>query len=154
MKALKTTLGIVIFLLIVYFVLTLVMPKIAFSRKKALTDSYKVTKVEKDTAESYIIRMDLKKGNWESLEYELNRIGWKPSEQAVYWTKSPNKTMFTEKEIAGFVKEYYRVEKKSVPIEEVYISEYLAVMKDDSGEYHLYYELEMGDSEIKPCAQK
>lgn len=149
MKGLKTFFGLVIFGLIVYFVLTLILPKIAFGRKKSLTDPYKVTATEADTSESFIIRMDMNKGTWESFEYELDRIGFKPSDKNTYWSKSPNRKMFTESELKGFVKEYYRTEEKHVPITSKYIMEYLVVMKDEQG-FHLYYELRMTDTEEEP----
>lgn len=149
MKAFKTFLGIVLFLLVVYFVLTIIMPKIAFGRKKSLTDPYKITKTESDTSDSYIIRMDLNKGTWENFEYELDRIGWKPESTEKYWSKSPNRKLFTEEELKGFVKEYYRTEEKHVPITSKYIMEYLVVMQDING-FHLYYELRMTDSKEEP----
>ena len=149
MKALKTFCGLVIFGLIVYFVLTLIMPKIAFSSKKSLTDPYKITKTESDTQDSFIIRMDMNKGTWESFEYELDRIGWKPSTTDTYWSKSSNRKMFTDEELKGFVKEYYRVEEKHVPVTTKYIMEYLVVMQDAQG-FHLYYELRMTDLKEEP----
>ena len=48
MKALKTILALALVGLIVYFVLTLIMPKIAFKQKKAIIDSYKIAKTETD----------------------------------------------------------------------------------------------------------
>lgn len=149
MKALKTFCGLVIFGLIVYFVLTLIMPKIAFGSKKSLTDPYKITKTEADTKDSFIIRMDMNKGTWESFEYELDRIGWKASTTNTYWSKSSNRKMFTDEELKGFVKEYYRVEEKHVPVTTKYIMEYLVVMQDAQG-FHLYYELRMTDLKEEP----
>ena len=68
MKKLKTFLGLVAFGLIVYVVLTIIMPKIAFSQKKGLLNSYKVSKTMEDTSDTYIIRLDMGKGTWEALE--------------------------------------------------------------------------------------
>ena len=153
MKKFKTFLGLVCFALIVYVVLTIIMPKIAFSQKKGLLDSYKVSKTMEDTSDTYIIRLDMGKGTWEGLEIELNRIDFKPSDPAEFWTKNPDKDDFTAKEISGFVKEYCRKTTKHLPVQEYHFTEYIAVMKDDNNEYHLYYELRMGDSEMDPLTK-
>ena len=93
------------------------------------------------------------KGTWEALEYELDRIDFKPSDPAEFWTKNPDKDNFTAKEITGFVKEYCRKTTKHLPVQEYHFTEYIAVMKDENNEYHLYYELRMGDHEIDPLTK-
>lgn len=149
MKKLKTFLGLLAFALVVYFVLTIIMPKIAFSQKKGLLDSYKVTTVKTDTANTYIARLDMGKGTWEALEYELNRIEFYPSDPAEFWPASPDRELFTKDEIDGFVKEYCRKTKKHLPVQEKCFTEYIAVMQS-GGNYILYYELQMQDEETDP----
>ncbi len=149
MKTLKTFLGLVIFGLIVYFVLTLIMPKIAFSQKKAVIDSYKISQTKTDNDDTYIVRLDMNKGNWETLELELVRIGFKCEEPAKYWKDAPDTDLFTAAEIKSIVKEYYRITDKGVPISRRYFDEYFAVMQDESG-VHLYFEAKMRDSEFEP----
>jgi len=152
MKKLKTFLGFVIFALIIYFVLTLIMPKIAFSQKKALLDSYKVAKEGEDTKDMYSARYDMSKGTWESLEYDLRLKGYEVSEKTEYWTKLPNTGLFTKEELKGFEKEYVRKTTKSLPIQEKYFTEYIAVLKDENG-YKLYYELQMKDADTEPLSK-
>ena len=149
MKALKTILALVFVGLIVYFVLTLIMPKIAFKQKKAIIDSYKIAKTETDSGDTYRVRMDMSKGTWEGLEYELERVGFEKTEPAKLWNASPDKTLFTNNEIKTVVKEYIRKTSQGVPITKKYFVEYFAVMKDEAG-FHIYFETRMRDEEFEP----
>ncbi|MBQ1853165.1 MAG: hypothetical protein II134_04965 [Lachnospiraceae bacterium] len=149
MKALKTILALALVGLIVYFVLTLIMPKIAFKQKKAIIDSYKIAKTETDSDDTYRVRMDMSKGTWEGLEYELERVGFEKTEPAKLWNASPDKTLFTNNEIKTVVKEYIRKTSQGVPITKKYFVEYFAVMKDEAG-FHIYFETRMRDSEFEP----
>ena len=153
MKALKTILALVFVGLIVYFVLTLIMPKIAFSQKKAILDSYKIAKTETDSDDTYRVRMDFNKGTWETLEYEIERVGFEKIEPAKYWVASPDTTLFTKDEISTVIKEYVRKSSKGVPITEKYFVEYFAVMKDASG-FHIYFETKMRDAEFEPLEKE
>lgn len=150
MKAVKTFLVIAILAVVILGALTFIMPKVAFNQKKALVDSYKIAKTQTDTDSCYKVRIDLGKGTWEDFEMTLERKGWKASDPAEFWPKSPNKELFTAAEIRGFEKEYCRKSSKMLPIQEKYFTEYIAVMKDEAG-YHLYFEVQMTDSEITPC---
>lgn len=149
MKALKTILALALVGLIVYFVLTLIMPKIAFKQKKAIIDSYKIAKTETDSGDTYRVRMDMSKGTWEGLEYELERVGFEKTEPAKLWNASPDKTLFTNNEIKTVVKEYIRKTSQGVPITKKYFVEYFAVMKDEAG-FHIYFETRMRDEEFEP----
>ncbi len=150
MKTLKTLLTLAVLAAIVIAILSAIMPKIAYNQKKALFDGYKIAKKLTDTDDTYIIRVNLSKGTWEDLEMQLDRDGWKPEAEAKYWKASPNKELFTAKEIQAFQKEYVRMSTKKLPIQQKYFVEYLAVMQDSEGVY-LYFEVQMQDSEVTPC---
>ncbi len=147
MKTLKTLLVLAIIAAVVIAALSVIMPKVAFSQKKALWDGYKIEEKLVEEDEDYVCRLKIGKGTWTSLEYDLEQTNdWLPEASNEYFKTAPN-GKFTADEIKGFVKEYYRVTKKKCPIEEKVFTEYMAVMKDEENEYYIYYEVHMRDRE-------
>lgn len=150
MKTVKTILVLAFIAAIVIAALSVIMPKVAFSQKKALWDGYKIDEKPVTEDEDYVARLRIGKGTWTTIEYDLEQTdNWLPESSNEYFKKAPN-GKFTVNETKGFVKEYYRVTKKKCPITEKVFTEYLAVMRDEEdneGEYHLYYEVHMRDSE-------